>query len=231
MHSVGELADMATGGAVALSERPEAELDLLIREARRRQRRRRLAIAAVVVTVLGGAAVTRVAVLPGFWAVARSVSQLPSLGPHGECPVTFGFQFSSPDFSGPVLGRGPVRVLVGNGGDPQAGRIELGLTSLPRWRAIETIWLAIPGYNGPFKVSGIRLGHPGAIAVQPGGDGLNPGRGPLVVPAGPTLNTFPNGYRTAPGSTWVRSSGCYVYHVSGRGFTEDIVFDAFAHIN
>jgi hypothetical protein len=228
MQSAGEIPHSITGGAVSLPERPEAELDLLIREARRRQRRRHLTIAVVVVSILCGAAVARVAVLPGLWAAAQPFSHFPSLGPDGKCPVEAGSRFNGADFSGPALGRGPVRVLIGNGGDPLAGRIELGLASLPRWRAIETIWFATPGYHGPFKVSGIRLGHPGAIAVQPAGDGNVPGSGPLVVPAGPTMNTFPDGYRMVPGSTWVRSPGCYAYRVSGRGFSENIVFDAVA---
>ena len=34
------------------------------------------------------------------------------------------------------------------------------------------------------------------------------------------------GYRTQPGSTWVRSPGCYAWQVDGRGFSETIVVKA-----
>jgi hypothetical protein len=70
------------------------------------------------------------------------------------------------------------------------------------------------------------------MQVQPDYSGLNPGSGPLVVPAGPTINSFPTpgpgtyrGYRTVPGSTWVKSPGCYAWQVDGRGFSEVIVAD------
>jgi len=224
MSPVGEISD-EPAGAVSPSARPEAALDLLIREARRRQRRRHLAVAVVAASMLAGVAVARVETLPVLSPSTHTPSRFPSLGPDDKCPVSSGHWFSG-DFVGPVLGRGPVRVLIGNTGDVVRGRIEVGRASRPKWRAIETVWFAVPGYNGPFKVTGARLGHPGAIDVQPAGGGLEPGPGPLVVPAGPTVNTFPDGFRTQPGSTWIRSPGCYAYHVTGRGFSENIVFDA-----
>jgi hypothetical protein len=42
------------------------------------------------------------------------------------------------------------------------------------------------------------------------------------VPAGPTINTQ-DGYRTVPGSTWIKSPGCYGWQVDGRGFSDVIV--------
>lgn len=78
--------------------------------------------------------------------------------------------------------------------------------------------------------------------------GRAPGSGPLVVPAGPTINTFYTnfqpghvrdavtgrlvktlsgyGYRTVPVGTWIRSPGCYAWQVDGGGFSETIVIDA-----
>jgi hypothetical protein len=212
--------------AVGIDAEPDIELELLIREARRRQRRRRLVIGFALLAAVAVAALAQTEDLFGGSQPARSASLFPALGPHGRCPVSSGYWFQGADFVGPVLGHGPVRVLIGNRGDVVHGRVDLGATAVSRLAAIETIWFAMPGYNGPFVVRGARLGRPGPIEVQPGDGGLSPGSGPLVVPAGGTNNTFADGYRTMPGSTWIRTPGCYAYHVTGRGFSENIVFDA-----
>jgi hypothetical protein len=106
----------------------------------------------------------------------------------------------------------------------------------------------MPSYNGPFVLRAARLGAKGPIEVQSGGTGQAPGPGPLVVPAGPTINTYYTGwrpglvrdavtgrlvrtltgygYRTVPGGTWIKSPGCYAWQVDGRGFSDVIVMDA-----
>src|SRR5262249_7056716 len=56
---------------------------------------------------------------------------------------------------------------------------------------------------GPFVIRATRLGRPGPVAL-----GEGPAMVPLVIPAGPTLNSF-FGYRTVPGGLWVKSPGCY----------------------
>lgn len=151
---------------------------------------------------------------------------VPSLGPGGRCPVSSGYVANNPYFDGGVLGHGPVRVLIGDAGDIPHGRAELGTTAAHGWFALQTLWFAMPRYNGPFVVRGVRLGARGPIQVQPGDEGQAPGSGPLVVATGPTINTFGAGYRTVPGSTWVRSPGCYAWQVDGRGFSEHIIVDA-----
>jgi hypothetical protein len=231
----------------------EVEPELLIREARRRQRRRRLAVIGVAAAVLVGYIVIRSAA-----PAQRSQSLLarplhfPSLGRDGRCPVSSGRMVKTPFFAGPALGSGPVRLLVGNAGDVLRGRVKLGTTDDPGWFAVQTLWFAMPSYNGSFAVRAARLGAKGPIEVQSGGSGYNagqvPGSGPLVVPAGPTINTFYTnwrvghprdpvtgrlvtnltgyGYRTVPVGTWVTSAGCYAWQVDGRDFSETIVMDA-----
>jgi len=115
-----------------------------------------------------------------------------------------------------------VRVLVGNRGDLLHGRVDVGTT--PGWSALETLWFSMPGNDGPFVVRAKQLNGTGRIEVQPSGGGLTPGSGPLVVPAGPSLNPR-DGYRTVPGSTWVTSPGCYAWQVDGPNFSEIIVAD------
>jgi hypothetical protein len=223
-------------------ERPsiteELELELLIREARRRHRRRRrialfalLAAAGLSVSVLEATSETS---RPGSL-LARPL-HFPTLGPGGRCPVSPGYTVNNSFFGGDALGKGPVRVLIVNGGDVVHGHPQLGTTEAHGWFALKTLWFAMPGYNGPFVVRGARLGKPGPIKIQPGGEDLTPGSEPLVVPAGPTINSYPpptmnipwTGYRTVPGSTWVKSPGCYAWQIDGLGFSEVIVVYALA---
>lgn len=225
------------------------ERELLIREARRRQRRRRLT-GLVVLLAAGGAYL----VLQGATSATPPQASLlsrplhyPSLGPGGRCPVSTGYFAHNPAFVGGVLGHGPVRVLVGDAGDVPHGHAELGRTAAAGWYALFTVWFAMPSYNGPFVVRGTRLGARGPIEVSSGDGGQAPGSGPLVVHAGPTINTFDiywrhvrlrdpvtgrlvpaligYGYRTQPTGTWVRSPGCYAWQVDGRGFSENLVVD------
>ncbi len=51
---------------------------------------------------------------------------------------------------------------------------------------------------------------------------------PLVVPPGPTLNSF-FGYGTVPGGLFVKTPGCYAWQVDGLGFSEIIVAHAVLH--
>ena len=217
------------------AQRLELELELLIREARRRQRRRRLVTVLVfVLAALGVYLGTGSAGSPSrSGSLLSRPLHLPSLGPRGRCPVTRGYEVNNPYFGGDALGKGPVRVLLADGGDVLHGRVDIGTSAARRWLAMQTLWFAMPGYNGPFVVRGARLGKRGAIEVQPAGSGQSPGLGPLVVRGGPTLNSYPVAatnashiYRTAPGATWVKSPGCYAWQVDGRGFSEHIVVEA-----
>jgi hypothetical protein len=227
----------------------EVKPELLIREARRRQRRRRLTVISVAAAVLGSYLVTgSAAPAPRSQSLLARPLHFPSLGGDGRCPVSSGRMVNNPFFVGPALGSGPVRVLLAS----TRGRVDLGARGASGWFGLQTLWFAMPSYNGPFVVRGARLGMKGPIEVQSGGTGYNagqvPGSGPLVVPAGPTINTFYTnfraghlrdavtgrlvptltgyGYRTVPGGTWIKSPGCYAWQVDGRGFSERIVVDA-----
>jgi hypothetical protein len=114
-----------------------------------------------------------------------------------------------------------VRVLLADTGDISRGRVDL-YPEVHGWSGLQTLWFAMPGYDGPFVVRAKSLSGTRPIEVQSGGA---PGSGPLVVPAGPTLNTR-DGYRTVPGATYVTSPGCYAWQVDGGNFSEIIVIDA-----
>jgi hypothetical protein len=196
-------------------------------------------LAALSVAVAVGVAVVAVALLHGANARRSAVSSaprstvrllgrplhLPSLAPDGRCPASPGHAVHNLYFTGMALGTGPVRVLLADRGDIRHGRVEIG-ENRRSLHGIQTLWFALPSYRGPFAVRGARLGTSGRIEVRPSRNGQGPGSGPLLVRAGPTANTYPNGDRTVPGSTWVASSGCYAWQIDGRGFSEVIVFDA-----
>ena len=200
--------------------------ELVIPEARRRQHRRWLVVGlgVVVAAALGGfLAVHRTTPVPQTPAslLARPL-HFPSLGLGARCPASPGTMVDNGYFGGVALGSGPVRVLLADRGDLLRGRAELGTTQIPGWSALQTLWFSMPGYDGPFVVRAKSLNRTSPIEVQSGGE---PGSGPLVVPAGPSLNTR-DGYRTVPGGTWVTSPGCYAWQVDGRNFSEIIVVDA-----
>ncbi len=146
----------------------------------------------------------------------------PLVGKSETCPATTGAPVDTYTsyFGGVALGDGPVRVAIGDGGDLRRGQAQLGNPDVPGWFALETLWFAMPSYDGPFVVRGERLGAPGPINVD--GSATNPS--PLVVPPGPTENTQ-GGVRVAPVSTWVKSPGCYAWQVDGLSFSYDIVVD------
>ena len=206
----------------------ENELELLIREARRRQRRRRFVVLLMILAAAcGGYLVLDAGSSPRSEPLLARPLHFPSLAAGGGCPASSGYTVNNSYFTGMALGGGPVRVLLADRGDILHGRVELGGGDVPHWFALQTLWFAMPGYGGPFVVRGARLGARGPIEVQPGGTGLAPGTGPLVVSAGPTINTQ-DGYRAVPGSTWVKSPGCYAWQIDGTRFTEVLVVNVVA---
>ena len=209
-------------------EAPENELNLLIREARRRQRRRRLALTTVATAVLVIAVGLAVAGRSSRSPTRLIHGSLPGLGPQGQCPASPATFVSNAVYDATVLGRGTVRLAIGNRYDRARGRVVLGTTEAPGWSAMLAIWVTAPGYDGTFVVRGRRLGAPGPIDVHADGTGLHPGAGPLSIPAEADNTGY--GFRIYPGSVWVRSSGCYAVQITGRGLSESIVFDAQAPV-
>lgn len=135
-----------------------------------------------------------------------------------RCPATHGTPFNTKEFGGIAHGTGPVRVLVGN----RRGIADLiNPTSVPPWLGLKTLWFSLPAYQGPFVIRAKRLGHPG-----PAAQGEGPVVGPLVIPPGPTFNSFADGYREVPGGLWVKTPGCYAWQVDGLNFSKIIVVRA-----
>jgi hypothetical protein len=107
----------------------------------------------------------------------------PVLRPGQRCPAARGTPFNTSQFGGVALGTGLVRVIAGS---TRRGIAELiNPTSAPPWLALKTLWFSLPAYQGPFVIRAMRLDRPGPVAL---GEGA--GMVPLVIPPGPTLNSF-----------------------------------------
>lgn len=146
---------------------------------------------------------------------------LPELASGQRCPVSASQKVTTLGFGGFALGSGPVRPDLPIARDPSAGvRLDL---SVPRedWFSVKTLWFVDPSYQGPALIRGARIDAPGPIAF-----GEAPDLAELVIPPGPTVNEASDGYRTAPGGTYVKAPGCYAWQVDGVGFSYVLVFQA-----
>jgi hypothetical protein len=135
---------------------------------------------------------------------------LPVVAAGQPCPSTPAHHVKAADFGGDALGTGPV--------EPMA----LGpRSSWPEgWFGYKTLWFALPGYSDAVLIRGARID-----AVGPVGFGEAPVIGHLIFPPGPTVNGQ-DGYREAPGGTFVKSAGCYAFQIDGLAFSYVIIFSA-----
>jgi hypothetical protein len=155
--------------------------------------------------------------------VLRRPLHLPILRSGQRCPTTQGQLVNTPQFGGIAVGKGPVQAIIAEepAQDARRGIADLvSPTNTPPWLGFKTLWFSAPTYQGPFVIRAERLDHPGAIAM-----GEGPTADFIVVPPGPTLNSS-EGWREAPGGTWVKSPGCYAWQVDGLTFSEVIVVQA-----
>lgn len=140
--------------------------------------------------------------------------------PAEGCPTTSGHKVETVGFGGVALGPGPVEPIIAADGDPLHGVAQVDWWS-DRWYSFKTLWFVRPSYAGPVLVRGARIDGAGVVAF-----GEAPVIGHLIIPPGPTFNEYPDGYRTAPGGTYVQNPGCYAWQVDGTDFSYVIVFSA-----
>lgn len=153
--------------------------------------------------------------------LTRRPLRLPTLSPGQSCLPSSGHLVNSVHFSGVALGSGPVQVIIAGVGDVQHGIIDLLRSYSSNWRGTKTLWFSMPSYQGPFIIRAKRLDGSSMINIDSASDGPSSTPGPLVVPPGPTLNSQ-DGWREAPGGTWVTAPGCYGWQVDGLTFSEVI---------
>jgi len=135
---------------------------------------------------------------------------LPKINLGTSCPTTPGHKVDTVGFGAFGLGKGPVYPgIVGGQLYPWSGG----------WFGFKTLWFVAPSYDGPVLIRGGRIDGDGLV-----GFGENPLIGHLIIPPGPTVNEASDGYRTAPGGTYVAGPGCYAWQIDGLNFSDVIVF-------
>lgn len=137
--------------------------------------------------------------------------QLPTVAAGQPCPLTPRHPVKTSDFGGYALGPGPVEPM-------SLGGRSLGPDG---WYDFKTLWFTLPTYTDAVLIRGARIDGNGPVGF--GED--HPVLGHLIIPPGPTVNGQ-DGYREAPGGTFVKSPGCYAFQVDGLNFSYAIVFVA-----
>jgi hypothetical protein len=99
-----------------------------------------------------------------------------------------------------------------------------------RWRAVRTIWVSRPTYDGPVLVRGGRLDRPGRLGF---GSRAHP-RWELRLPAGAWPlgdihargrgQRLGEGWRVSSVPTRIRAPGCYAFQVDGLDFSYVLAF-------
>jgi hypothetical protein len=110
-----------------------------------------------------------------------------------------------------------VSVLIPQAGDVAHGYVRLASSDVSGWYGIKTLWVVDPKYSGWVVVRAERLGASSPVAAL-GEAGI----GPVVIPPGPTPNTF-KGWRQQPSGTYVKGPGCFGFQVDGSTFQEHLI--------
>jgi hypothetical protein len=144
--------------------------------------------------------------------------RFPTLHAGEDCPVTHSADVALQDsFLYPRPGPGPV--YPDGAVDPEGVAVLDRGASVNGWASFKTLWFSEPSYQGPWVIRGGQLDGPSPVIF-----GEQPTVSKLVVPAGPTVNETNDGYREAPGGTYLRGPGCYAWQVDGLSFSYVIVF-------
>lgn len=151
-------------------------------------------------------------------AAAHSLRRAPPSNPLSTCGKSQPVQVGSAQQT-LVVGHGPV-LLVAVAGHGQA-RLSIAHSAPDKlgWRGQKTPWLVRTSYRGPVTVTAHRIDRPGKVRLAyVYGQHL-----PKLV--FPHDNYAPpvNGYYGLPSDALFRSTGCYAFNVSGRGFAERLV--------
>lgn len=149
----------------------------------------------------------------------RSV-RFPKLTPGGACPTSDGSPIDAPAASGWALKGSVVSLLIPQAGDLGHGTVQLASSDVSGWYGIKTHWLIKPSYSGWVVVRAEQLDASAPVAAL--GDATI---GPVIIPPGPTANTF-RGWRQQPSGTYVKGPGCFGFQIDGSTFQEHLILRA-----
>jgi hypothetical protein len=110
-----------------------------------------------------------------------------------------------------------VSLLIPQIGDITHGSVQIAPSNITGWYGIKTHWLVSPSYSGWVVVRAEQLDGSAPVAAL-GEAGI----GPVIIPPGPTANTF-SGWRQQPSGTYVKGPGCFGFQIDGSNFQERLI--------
>ena len=152
--------------------------------------------------------------------IRRRTIRFPKLTAGEACPTSAGSYVSVPGASGWALKGKVVSVLIPQAGDVAHGTVRLAPSDVSGWYGIKTHWLITPSYSGWVVVRAEQLDASAPVAAL-GEAGI----GPVMIPPGPTSNTF-QGWRQQPSGTYVKEPGCFGFQIDGSTFQEHLILKA-----
>jgi hypothetical protein len=118
-----------------------------------------------------------------------------------------------------VIGGGPAMLMEVAGERGAKISIARSTADSEGWRGQKTPWLVRKSYRGPIMVTASSLEHAREVRfAHVYGQHLT-----TLSFARDDRNRPVNGYYELPSDTLFRSTGCYAFRVTGRGFTEHLV--------
>ncbi len=154
-----------------------------------------------------------------------------SLKPGPPCPTTHG-SLVIPNFSDPLLGKGPVYADFFGGRSPTEATAQgilyyaSSFHDGSQWGGQKVLWFINPAYRGPVLIRGGQLDGVHAVRFNGGPDHEGD-------PALLTELHLMGGGAGRPWPNWgtytrLQAPGCYAYQVDGLGFSYLIIFKAVA---
>lgn len=152
--------------------------------------------------------------------IRRRSVRFPQLTARTPCPTSRGTYVNVPGANGVALEGNVVSLLIPQAGDVVHGSVQLAPSDVAGWYGIKTHWLIKPSYSGWVVVRAEQLDSAAPVAAL--GDA---GIGPVIIPPGPTPNTF-RGWRQQPSGTYVKGPGCFGFQIDGSTFQEHLILRA-----
>lgn len=149
--------------------------------------------------------------------IRRRIVRFPKVAPGDPCPTSGVSSVDVPGASGMALQGKVVSLLVPQAGELGRGSVQLASSDVAGWYGIKTHWLVKPSYRGWVVVRAEELDRSAPVAALGEAE-----IGPVVIPPGPTPNTF-EGWRQQPSGTYVKGPGCFGFQIDGTTFQEHLI--------
>ena len=139
---------------------------------------------------------------------------------HSPCPVE-SVRRIRPEVRAVAFAYGDGPVFVGLGTGDGVVRYTVDTKKHGGWYYYKTLWAIAPGYTGSVVITGSAIGSSNALLRFSGGG--FPGRPQSKLRFRPDDS---GKWRFGPSDTLIQAAGCYVFHIEGDDFEQNIAFRA-----